>query len=161
MKNPKETTNPSKKIDPLPKKRPWEALLEKGYMNFPGKTECRERLCYTLMLWAGQDDALDIQQFSDFYGIDRDILRRWAIKYPEDIGVAFKNAKLTLGLRKRLGALKRTYDASIAFKDMHVLDSDYLEINAYHAALKSGEDRDGQVFNITLPDGSTLVQKKD
>lgn len=138
--------------------RPEELSTSRGWHEFysyesnelfPSRDSFRQRVAYTILTWSESEDALDLGQFFMIYKIPRQTFRDWCLKYPE-INQAYQDAKLNIATKRRMGALKRTYDKDVAYKDMHVLDSDYLEINQYHAMLKKDEDKQPHVFNVIL-----------
>jgi hypothetical protein len=137
-------------LEPLPKmKSASEKVRSQAYSHFPDKDKWRERLIMTLYVWAQGSDALDIVQFCDEYGINRPTLYAWCLHH-QDIRDAIDNVKLTIGCRKRVGALKRTYAEGPAYRDQHMLDPEQAAINKYHADLKRTEGPQSQTLNITM-----------
>lgn len=118
---------------------------------FPTQEAWRKRLIRTLVEWADSPDALDLVQFCREYRMDRPFLYAWIQKYP-DIARAVNYVRMVLGERRRTGALKKNFSETVAFRDMHVYDSDFFEINKYNAALRNDSvDSHGTKY-IVIPE---------
>ncbi len=155
-----KTSNNTKKASKVSKNDqfPEELVKNRGWHEFynyeanelfPSKESFRQRVAYTILKWSETDEALDLGQFFMVYKIPRETFRAWCAKYP-DIKQAYLDAKLNVATRRRLGALNKQFEKEVVFKDMHTYDSDYLEINQYHASLRKDEDKQPHVFNVIL-----------
>jgi hypothetical protein len=111
-------------------------------MYFPEKAQWRERLCYTLRKWAHEESSLEIQQFCDMKHVSRTNLYEWRDKFPE-VRKAMDEVMLTLGARRRIGALTRKYDSKMALMDLYRYDPEWREVDSYQQSLK-GEDNDDE-----------------
>jgi hypothetical protein len=74
-------------------------------------------------------------------------LKQWVEKYP-DIKSAYNNVKLALACHRRVGAMNKKLDGAYAYKDMHVYDPEWLEINKYHSDMKKEEEKQPHTFII-------------
>ncbi len=142
--------NDSIAITPLSKNVSWVDFLQNdAYMLFPEKDDWRKRFCFTMLTWAERKDSLEIADFVFLMKMDREQLYRWAKQYP-DVKRAYDLAKLMLAVRKRKGALIRKYDKDVVYKDMHILDPEYLAINKYWSDLKKEEASQSEVRYVYL-----------
>lgn len=105
------------------------------FMDFPEKGDWRKRFCATMLDWAERETSLDMVQFCQEYRYARQTVYDWINRYP-DIKEMYNHCKLLVGCRRRVGALKKDFDRDTVFKDMHVYDPEWVEINKYHAELK-------------------------
>lgn len=118
---------------------------------FPTQEAWRKRFIKTLISWANQPDSLDLVSFCRVYCMYRQHLYQWAAKY-DDIATALNHVRMILGERRRTGALKKEFSETVAFRDMHVYDSEFLEINKYNAALRNDSvDSHGTKY-IVIPE---------
>lgn len=123
----------------LAKNHTYTDLIDKeAFIFFPEKDNWRKRVIYTLEKWVEKEDSVELQQFYDEYKIPRMTFRDWRDKY-EDIKSAYLKAKLTMGSRRRVGALTKKFDRDVVYKDIHVYDDDWLVINKYNSDLKKEE----------------------
>lgn len=128
----KNSTGP----EPLPRNSDVFARLQSSaHCLYPEKSQWRERLVVTLRAWAQENDAYELIQFCDLYGIDRKTLYSYRDQY-EAVRDALEAAKLTIAARKRIGALTRQFAEGPAYRDQHWLDPEQDLVNQYHAELK-------------------------
>jgi hypothetical protein len=118
-------------------------------MLFPEKDSWRQRFKFTMLDWAEKDDSLDIYQFFQYYGLPRQTFYDWCNKYP-DIKATAEEVKLTIGCRKRVGALTRKYDKDVAYKDMFKYDPEWKDVDLYNREMKADSET-GQHITINLP----------
>lgn len=143
------SNNTQHEIIPLSNTRTVLDMIKKeSVLNFPGNQEHRERLKYTLLKWAEQDNSLDIVQFCMEFKISRQTLYD-LVKNHEDFKYVFDEAKLWLGCRRRVGAINRKY-TDIVFRDMYRYDSEWREVDQYNQTLKGDADAN-QTINVYLP----------
>ncbi len=157
----KKTPHTSTDLKPLTKPDSWvEWVKGEALMQFPGKKEWRERLVYTLLIWAHEETALELMEFCAQYKIARTTLYKWGQRYP-DIKRGLDLAKNIIGGRRRVGAIKKVYDKEAAYRDMHLYDSDWGPlVNEYWQRLKTSEPEKNQTINLILPDSDLITQKK-
>lgn len=130
-------TKPSTSIEELAIPCSWMAFLdEESFRMFPGQQEWRKRLALTWLNWASEEESLEIQQFCAKYKIPRRTLVHYSNTYP-DFESAFSEGKLMIASRKRIGSLKRHFDKDVAFRDMHLYEPEWHQVNKYHADLKT------------------------
>lgn len=159
-----QDNNPSTEIKPLSNSGSIMSYIkDQSFLYNPEKLDWRNRLIYTLFSWASLDTSLDIVQFCMEYKMHRRTLYKWSTAY-NDIKEALDDIKVILGCRRRIGALTRRFDKDVAFKDMHMYDPEWLEINKYHAALKKeeGGDQGGiRVVEIQSAPHTGKIKKKE
>jgi len=145
----KKKTNNSRKVPyVLSKTRTWSDFMDPNtLLNNPSQEAWRLRLATTMLLWAENPDSLEIQQFCMEYKIPRTSLYEWSKKY-EDVGKAYRQMSLMIATRRRLGSMRKQLDGHYAYRDMHKLDPEWLDINEYHAGLKKDEDKVSHTFII-------------
>jgi hypothetical protein len=95
--------------------------------------------------WIENEENIEVMQFCIEYKIPYMTLKDWTAKYP-DIDKAYKDIKLMLASRRRVGATKRKYSESMILKDIHVYDPEWLAINRYNAELKNIEAQQGNIL---------------
>lgn len=156
-----ENSHPNMSLQPLSKNASWsEYIQNKSFTLFPEKKDWRKRLVFTLLEWAQKDTSLDMIGFIEEMKLfDRKTLYRWEQKYP-DIKEGLEMARLLIASRHYTGALTRKLDKDVAFKDMHRLDSEWLEINKYHADLKKDETHQPCTF-IIRDDKPKIISKEE
>jgi hypothetical protein len=118
-------------------------------MFFPDKDSWRNRLKYTMIDWAERDTSLDIYSFYQEYRIPRQTFYDWITNYP-DIKAVHQEVMLTIGCRKRLGALMRKFDKDVAFKDMYKYDPEWKEIDHHLQTIKNDLIRNQQDVFIKM-----------
>lgn len=158
----KKTINPTKKtsaaedINEISQSRSWEDMLDDDTLAlFPGRDEIRKRLAYTLLKWSDCDDSIEIGQFCKKYKIPFTTLKDWVARYP-DLKEAYNIAKYNVGVNRRVGVITKRYDGAYAYRDMHCLDNDWLEINQYNANLKKSEVPEQTIYRFVGVDGIPL-----
>lgn len=135
---------------PETRKRTWaDCIKNSSFELFPGKDDWRQRFVNDMYEWAQKDDSLEIQQFTMKMCMRRQTLYEWANQYPE-IKEALCEVRLILASRRRIGALKKDFDKEVVFKDLHKLDPEWLEINKYHADLKTQEAHHNKVEFVLI-----------
>lgn len=133
----KKTLQPILSNDPLTKNISWaEAIYNAAFLYYPEKADWRKRLVHTLFEWVKKPDSIVLEDFYMEYGISRRRFNVWANQY-EDIGDALENAKIFIGARRRRGAIRNELNGTFAYRDMHVYDSEWEKVNAYHAKLSA------------------------
>lgn len=151
-------------LSELSNTRTWSDFINNdSFMEFPGKDDYNKRLAFTLMQWADKPESLEMIDFMTERKMSPRTMYEWIAKYPE-LKYAWDYAKLIVASRRRKGALKKIYSETVAFRDMHVLDPAWLEINRYHAEQKQLDmDKQAHTFNITLgkPEVVTPQMLKD
>lgn len=133
------------KFDTLQKAYEAEAI-----MNYPSKDEWRKRLMFIMEKWADEDDALDMTMLIQRLKMPRKSFYRMLEEH-EDVKAIYDEIKLYVGCRKRIGSLKKNFDRESAYKDMHKLDPEYVEINKYWADLKNEEAKNTGTIFIEVP----------
>jgi len=130
-----------------------ELLENEANRFFPGKTEWRQRLCYTMLKWAEKPDSYYVSDFIHIKGMSWQGFHDWVDKYP-DIAETYTAMKQQLGIRLAKGALLNKFNVGVAFRKMHRLDPEAIDDDAYHAALAAKKDGDKQAstFNIIMGD---------
>jgi hypothetical protein len=138
--------NNNNELQALSKTRTWVDFINNdAYLMFPEKLDWRKRFILTMLEWADQEDSLELQDFAVEMKIARSTLYKWGDDFSE-VGAALKHVRLMLASRKRKGALRKEFDKDVAFRDMHVLDPEWREINQYHADLKKAEEHQPTTF---------------
>lgn len=149
-----KSNNPTIDSGLLTKTHTYTDLIDnEAFIFFPDKDNWRKRLIYTLEKWCEKEDSVELQQFYDEYKIPRQTMVVWRNKHA-DINKALDTAKLTMGSRRRIGALTRKFDREVVFRDMHVYDDEWLAINKYNVDLKKDETHVPTTFILPVgPDG--------
>lgn len=140
-----------------------DAYEQLAIINFPSKSEWRERIMFMLDTWSLEPDAYELQQFLNmikfparrFYELVSE-----TSEYPE-LREIYTEVKLRLASRKRIGALKKEFEPKVAFYDMHRLDPSWKEIDKYHADLKKEEDRSTGTILVEIPTTRRLRDKDE
>lgn len=110
-------------------------------MQFPEKDAWRDRLIFTLFEWFKNPRHLVMESFLYEYGIPRRTFDNWRQKY-QDIRDAAEDVKIFLGARRREGVMRGELQYGAAYRDMHMLDSQWgPNVDEYHARLKSTEGK--------------------
>lgn len=138
----------------ITKNHHWMDLLYSGnaQMAFPEKEDWRKRFIYSLFEWFDKNpEAVVIEDFFHEYRIPRPTFQGWHEKY-EDIKRAYAQVKVLIGARRRSGAIKGKFNYNAAYRDMHCYDSEWKEINAYHAKLRDDPDNrsDGKTQFVVI-----------
>ena len=120
-----------------------------------------EQLSMDLLIWAQtNEDAFTITQFFDQRGIWHDQVPQWIEKWPK-FARAFAQAKLMIGSRREVAAIKKKIDAKAMMWSQHSYGPEWREIDEYHHALRtrreSAEDKIINVIINSVPE-SPLVQ---
>lgn len=137
LREKKRSLQPILSNDLLTKNTSWaSAIYDSSFLYFPEKENWRKRLVHTLFEWVKRPDSLILEDFCMEYGIVRKTLYSWSQKY-EDVGEALENAKIFIGARRRKGVIKNELNGAFAYRDMHVYDSEWEKVNAYHAKLSA------------------------
>ncbi|HEY5267754.1 MAG TPA: hypothetical protein VII94_01315 [Candidatus Saccharimonadales bacterium] len=133
----------------LSNKRTWMDFIDKESLEmFPGRNEWRQKLIYTMFLWAEKSTSLEILQFCMEYKIPYTTLKDWIDKYP-DIKQAYNNVKLAIACHRRLGSMNKKLDGAYAYKDMHIYDPEWHAVNKYHSDMKTEEAKQSHTFIIS------------
>ena len=105
----------------LSKNRSREELL-----NNPSDDTWRKTLINTMYFWGKQPDSLEAPQFCFDYNIPFTTFLEWDNKY-QDVRAAYKEIKLMIACRRRIGSMKKELDHSPAYRDMHIYDPAWSE----------------------------------
>ncbi len=133
----------------LSNSRSWMDFLNKESLSmYPGKDEWRQRLIYTMHKWSEKSSSLEVMQFCMEYKIPYRTLKEWVAKYPE-IKEAYDDVKLAVACHRRLGSMNKKLDGAYAYKDMHIYDPEWHEINKYHSDMKKDEEKQAHTFIIS------------
>ena len=108
--------------------------FEKDLQGAISNENVRNKAMGWLFEWAPKPESETLYDFCAEYCIPRSTLYYWAAHDPV-FRRALDEAKLIIANKLYKGSLKKVYDRETAFKSMHKLDDEYLEINAYHASL--------------------------
>jgi hypothetical protein len=101
-------------------------------------------------------------QFCVDYDIERAMLYKWARDYPEDIGVALENTKLTIGMHRDVGAAKMQLNQKHIAWSLHVFDPEFDIVNKYHTALKNIENENkAQTLNVIINRAEDVPEVKE
>lgn len=157
-----KTPNPSTEIKLLTKPDNWmDYIRNEGLQQFPGKKEWRERLVYTMLTWAVETEALELQIFCTEYKLSKFTLIGWAKKYPF-IKAGVQLVKNIIAGRRKVGAITKKYDKDAAYKDMHIYDETWgKDVNEYWQNLKNTEPNREQNITVILPDTDKITQKRE
>ena len=146
-----KTPHPTTVVETISNTRTWRDMIYEGdFMHQTDKLEWRRRLCNSMYIWCEKPDSLELLQFCMEYKIPRTTLYQWTEKYP-DVKKAFDEVKLFIGMKRRLGALKRDFDQGSAYRDMHIYDPEWHAINKYHADLKKEENAQSGIVVVEVP----------
>ncbi len=130
--------------------RTWMDFLDKETLQlYPGRDDWRKRLIYTMLKWAENKKSIEVLQFCMKYKIPRQTLYDWTKQYP-DIGEAYQNMKLLISCNRKVRSMEKELDKDSAYRDMHVLDPEWHDVNKYHSELKKDEGSTASTFNIHL-----------
>lgn len=158
-KSNKNTQNTSNELG-LSKTRSWMDFLDVSTLNaYPGRTEWRKRLIFSMLEWAQAADALEIKRFCVDFKIPYTTLQKWRNKY-EEIEEAYSFMKMIIALNRREGSMRKILDGGYAYKDMHWYDEEWHSINKYHADLKKEEEKQAHTFIINT-DKPVVVSKAE
>jgi hypothetical protein len=135
----KRKTHP-KDVDYVGYLRPEGALR-----NNPTSKAWRETLAEKILEFGMKDDTLEIMEFCFQNRILWKTLSDWRKKYPE-LQDAWDEAKLMIAARRRKGTIKKEYSGEYAYRDLHLYDPEWKEVNKYHAALKNQDFNLGNVL---------------
>lgn len=156
LKNTNSTSDPRE----LSNSRTWVDFLDQETTEiYASKDEWRERLCYTMMKWSERPTSLEIQQFCTEYKIPYTTLREWLEKYP-DIKKSYAAAKLTLACHRRVGSMTKKLDGTYAYRDMHMYDPEWHQVNKYHSDMKKDEEKQAHTFIIS-GEKPRIISKQD
>lgn len=134
---------------------------EKEMLNIMSTQELKNMVIDWMLDWVKKPDALTVVDFCSEHKIPRSTLYLWATK-DEEFNSIFTNVKLELANKLYKGALKKELDREVAFKPLHTLDPEYLDINRYHASLKKEETGDLQkAIAEALVDKATVTKPYD
>jgi hypothetical protein len=111
-----------------------EAIYDTAGLYYPEKDDWRKRLVYSMFEWVKNPTSLMIEDFCFEYGICRRKLTFWKDKYP-DVKAALEDIKIFIGARRRKGAILNQLNGQFAYRDMHMYDSEWSQVNEYHAKL--------------------------
>lgn len=143
-----------------------EYLKEESFRFFPGKQEWRKRVAASLYSFPEEKDefkmhVVEVMQFCELYKIPYTTLLNWVSHY-DDIRAAYTYMKLRLASRRRVGALHRRYDKDVVFRDLHLYDPEWDEVNKYHAALKTDQQQNETKIVVIekMPESKTVKAKK-
>jgi hypothetical protein len=121
---------------------------------FPGKNEWEKRLAWTLVEWADEERAYELEQFFWKYRIQRRNFNAQVERSPYLTNIV-ETVKIQLGSRKRIGALEGKLTPSMAMRDQHMLDPEQDKINKYHALLKNIEEKTEQGIRVVYIEKTT------
>jgi len=136
---PKKSSSTPKKVD--------NALYEEHldintFKRTPISCTSIKKLASELVQWARNDpDALIIKQFYVKHGLCGTTIKLWCEKYPE-WAKAIKIAKMAIGTRRELGAMKREFSEGMVknslpfYGDSWNVDEDYKKLEEWRAELR-------------------------
>lgn len=152
--------NNSTPIQPIAKPQtPMHLIKRECNTWFPGKKEWRERLVMAMMMWAQDENAIEISQFCREYIIPKATLYEWAKKY-SDIKGALSYMHEALAGRRKHGSMTRKLDKEAAWKDLHLFDDAWgTQVNEYWNNLKKQSEPE-QTIVVNLPDSEAITEKK-
>ncbi len=128
--------------------RGWIEFIDKEtLLAFPGRDDWRKRLINSMLTWSEKSTSLEVLQFCLEYKLPYNTLREWVIKYP-DLKEAYENVKLFIACHRRVGSMNKKLDGAYAYKDMHMYDPEWHEINKYHSDMKKEEEKQAHTFII-------------
>lgn len=100
-------------------------MMNAAHRLFPENNAWRERLCYTLMEAARDNEILEVINFCNKYGIPYQTLSNYVDKY-DDIKQAYDYLKRNIATRRRTGALLGKYNVIAAYRDVHRYDPEWV-----------------------------------
>jgi hypothetical protein len=110
---------------------PADFMGPDNLLNNPKCDTWRERFINTLLVWAKSPDALEMEQFCEEYNILRQRLWEWRRDFP-DVKKAVNHAKILLASHRRVGCMRKKYDYTSCYYDIHLLDPKMIKVAAYH-----------------------------
>lgn len=138
-------------------------MSDNAFRFFPDKDKWRERFMASMYEWAFDDKSLEIMQFCMSNRVPYTTFIFWVNNH-EDIGKAYKEVKLILATRRRLGAIHRQYDKEMILKDLYRYDPEWAEVDKYNAQLKKNEsegDRHLTVIMTPSPSVDSVKPRED
>lgn len=145
----KEIKNPIISGDMLTRYGNWLMDRDEDMAHFSGKDEWRRRLVNSLRHWVGEEESLEIRQFCWDFRIPYMTLLHIREKYPE-VDRVYKEIMAQLGVRKKIGAIKKIYEKDMVAKDLHVHLPEYKEVNDYWREMKVEQDNKPQTVVVEI-----------
>lgn len=127
----------------------WQSALHpEAHHFYPGVSQLRERLIFTLHEWAQDPENIEIGQFTIKYQIPFQTMYEWIDTYP-DVKQAWKQAKMMLASHRRVGSMKRKLDPKSCYRDMYKYDPSENEVDERASRLRTASD-DNQQGNVII-----------
>lgn len=131
-----------------------ELLPEAARQLYPGKDEWEKRLAWTLLEWADEERAYELEQFFWKYRMQRRNFNA-QVERSAFLSNTVETVKIQLASRKRIGALEGKLTPAMAMRDQHMLDPEQDKINKYHALLKNIEEKTEQGIRVVYIEKTT------
>ena len=148
----------------VPVKHRWHDYKDIYGQTHPISEEGIARLASELVEWATKDEeAWKVSQFYIAKGVGFNTWREWVDKYPI-LKDAQDAAKVAIGNRREVGALKNKLSATIASYTMPFYDLEWKSESERLAALKKKEEENRSNFVINLqpvPSSNLVPDRKD
>jgi len=146
-----------------PKKHGWFDYRNIYGLLAPMDEKGIGRIAEELVNWAShEDDAFKISQFYLSKGISEGTWREWVIKF-DCLREAQNTAKLYIGNRREIGAIKNKLNTSVVAFTMPFYDEEWKDETIRRAALKEGSSGDGKdsitVVLNPIPNSEIVLQR--
>lgn len=122
-----------------------DALEREAYMFHPGKLDWKKRVIFTMNKFFDDPNHLIFEEFPERYRIRYKTLEDWCEQH-EDIAEAKRNVMRRIAVTRK----KTVYKAqpTMMFKDLHVYEPKWKEVDKYHADLKVEEANKGGIVYV-------------
>jgi hypothetical protein len=132
------------------------------FMNEPIRTRFVEKLCTDLEKESITDrDFLILSQFWQKNGVRQQTVDNWRKIYPE-LDRAVEEAKIALGNKRLMGALKKELSESLVARSMHMFDPEWKKSDEFHASLRNINDvkkEDIRIYLNDIPSSGVVPEK--
>jgi hypothetical protein len=139
-----------------------------SYVNFytqkryPISDQIVAKMAEDLVNWAKNDqNAFKLSQFYLDRGIPHSTFKH-LLKNRPVLKQAYEAARLIIGNRREIGALKNTYNATVIMRRQHAYDVDWKDDEVWRAELKAKAQDEGKptAINLIYPKEYKPTEKK-
>ena len=137
---------------------PFQLAMQQAEMMFPGKTEWRQKLMATMIIWSKDPTSLDLQGFCSQYDIFYDTLHSWLQKY-EDMRASYEHVKLNIAHNRHNGAMTGKLTNNV-YKDIHDYKKKWVETNKYNDDRAQKTDPSPAPINVYLNKPEVITKEE-
>jgi len=117
----------------------WETIGNDALRFFPEKDAWRKRLILSLLTFFKNPEVLVWEEFCQEFDIPRRTLDGWCSRY-EDLAETKRHVMIMIAARRRKGVMNFNLQQYASFRDMHVYDPEWKDVEKFHADLKNSEE---------------------